>query len=255
MMYTVFRKEGVPVKNIGEVSRMTGVSVRTLQFYDKIGLLHPDGCTEAGYRLYGAPALERLRQILLFREVDFSLKEIKEILDTPDFDREQALRQQERLLLLKKERIEKQIAFTRTLRETGGENSMDFSAFDKTEEEAYAKQAKEQWGNTSAYREYEARTAKMNPQELRDQGAEMMNLFAELGAHRTEAPESAAVQRLVSQLRDFITAHFYTCTDEILLSLGEMYASGGKFTENIDRAGGKGTAEFAAKAIRVFCNK
>ena len=80
MVYTVFRKEGVPVKNIGEVSRMTGVSVRTLQFYDKIGLLHPDGCTEAGYRLYGAPALERLRQILLFREVDFSLKEIKDIL-------------------------------------------------------------------------------------------------------------------------------------------------------------------------------
>lgn len=114
---------------VNEVSKLTGVSIRALQYYDKIGLLHPAEYTEAGYRLYDDTALERLQQILLFRELEFSLKEIQSILQSPDFDRDRALDQQICLLTLKKEHIENLITFARGLKQVGGMN-MDFSASD-----------------------------------------------------------------------------------------------------------------------------
>ena len=92
-------------RSVNEVSKLTGVSIRTLQYYDTIGLLKPDGYTASGYRLYDDTALERLQQILLFKELEFPLKEIKRIIDAPDFDRDKALSQQIELLTMKKEFI------------------------------------------------------------------------------------------------------------------------------------------------------
>ena len=91
---------------VNEVSKLTGVTIRALQYYDTIGLLPPTVYTEAGYRLYDDTALERLQQILLFRELEFPLKEIKKIIDAPDFDRNKALEQQIELLVMKKEHLE-----------------------------------------------------------------------------------------------------------------------------------------------------
>ena len=138
---------------VNEVSKLTGVSIRALQYYDKIGLLHPAEYTEAGYRLYDDTALERLQQILLFRELEFSLKEIQSILQSPDFDRDRALDQQICLLTLKKEHIENLITFARGLKQVGGMN-MDFSAFDTAKMDEYATKAKEKWQHTNAYQEY-----------------------------------------------------------------------------------------------------
>ena len=134
---------------VNEVSKLTGVSIRALQYYDKIGLLHPAEYTEAGYRLYDDTALERLQQILLFRELEFSLKEIQSILQSPDFDRDRALDQQICLLTLKKEHIENLITFARGLKQVGGMN-MDFSAFDTAKMDEYATKAKEKWQHTNA---------------------------------------------------------------------------------------------------------
>ena len=130
---------------------------------------------------------------------------------------------------------------------------MDFSAFDTRELDAYAAEAKATWGDTAAYREYEEK-AKDRPQaeNARLQG-EMMEIFREFGKLRQEDPAGPAAQALVVRLRDYITAHFYTCTGPILLSLGQMYASGGSMTENIDAAGGPGTAEYAHRAIEAWC--
>ena len=243
---------------VKEVSRLTGVSVRTLQYYDSVGLLHPDSRTEAGYRLYDRAALERLQQILLFRELDFSLKEIKAILDAPGFDRTRALDDQIAMLRFKREQIEKQIAFAEQIRQTGGtEISMDFSAFDKKKQEEYASRAKERWGNTPAYREYEERSANRPAADGERYGREMMKIFTEFGDLRRNGgtPADNAAQALTKKLQDFITEHFYTCTDQILAGLGQMYAAGGEFTESIDRAGGAGTAAFAAEAIRIRCGR
>ena len=101
-----YREEERPMMTVNQVSKLTGVSIRTLQYYDTIGLLKPIKYTESGYRLYDDTALERLQQILLFKELEFSLKEIKEIIDAPNFDRAKALEQQIELLTLKKEHLE-----------------------------------------------------------------------------------------------------------------------------------------------------
>ena len=114
---------------VHEVSKLTGVSIRRLHYYDQIGLLRPSDITESGYRLYNDVAIERLQQILLFRELEFPLKEIKQIIDSKTFEKEKALEQQIELLILKKERLESLITFAREIKLSGGKE-MDFSAFD-----------------------------------------------------------------------------------------------------------------------------
>ena len=142
---------------VKQVSELAGVSIRTLQYYDKIGLLCPDNHTESGYRLYDDAALERLQQILLFRELEFPLKDIKAILDSPDFDRKKALAQQIELLELKKQHLENLITFARGIKLIGVK-AVDFTAFDRTKLDEYAERARKEWGNTDAYKEFAEKT-------------------------------------------------------------------------------------------------
>lgn len=143
---------------VHEVSKISGVSIRALHHYDKIGLLPATEVNSAGYRLYDDTALERLQHILLFRELEFSLKEIKDILDSPDFDRDKALEQQIHLLELRKEHIENLIDLARGIKMIGVKD-MSFEAFDTRKIDEYAEQAKESWGKTDAYKEYEQKAA------------------------------------------------------------------------------------------------
>ena len=146
------------MKTVKEVSALTGVSIRTLHYYDEIGLLRPARVTEAGYRLYGDSELEQLQCILLFRELQFPLKEIRKILSHPEFDRAAALGEQVKLLQLQKARIERLIDLARGI-QILGVNHLDFSAFDKHELEDHAAQAKALWGKTEAWQEYERKAA------------------------------------------------------------------------------------------------
>ena len=237
---------------VKEVSEKTGVSVRALHHYDAVGLLAPAAVTNAGYRLYDEKSLERLGEILLFRELEFSLKEIRAILDDPAFDRRAALEKQIELLTLRRVRLEKIISAAEKMKNKGGD-PMDPKVFDKENLTRYAEEAKKTWGGTEAYREYEEKSANRKADEEKALAGEMMQLFAEFGARKAASPASEAAQAQVKRLQDFITKNYYTCTKEILSSLGEMYVSGGEMTENIDAAGGEGTAAFAAEAIRVFC--
>ena len=239
---------------VNEVSRLTGGTIRTLQYYDKIGLLKPAEYTESGYRLYDDTALERLQQILLFRELEFPLKEIKEIMKSSDFDRKKALKQQIKLLTLKKEHLEKLIDFARGLNRKG-DKTMDFSAFDTSKIDEYAKKAKEQWGSTPEYKEYEKKAAGRSKEDQEAITREFMKIFEHFGSIKESDPASKEAQDLVKTLKDFITEHYYTCSDEVLLELGKGYAAGGEFTKNIDNAGGTGTAVFTSEAIQIFCKK
>ena len=240
------------MKTVTEVARITGISVRTLHHYDAIGLLRPTAVTEAGYRLYGEEALGRLQTILLFRQLQFPLKEIKKILDSPNFDPQEALAQQIELLELQKEHLEGLIAHARQIQKTGVIN-MDFSAYDQRKIDEYSARAKEKWGGTDAYREYEQKTAGQSKDDARSAADGLMDIFRELGEIRTGSPASAEAQSLVKKLQNYITAHYYTCTSQILRGLGLMYAAGGEMTENIDKAGGEGTAVFAMEAIQIYC--
>ena len=228
---------------IKEFAAFTGVSVRTLHYYDEIGLLVP-ACVDrsTGYRYYDGNSLLRMQEILFYRELDFSLKSIGEILSSPDYDRKKALKEQKHLLMLKKERLEGLISAIDGAMK--GENVM--SAFDNSKFESYKEEVKAKWGKTEAYREYEQRGS-------RDTGDGLMAVFAELGKVRQLDPAASEVQELVKNLQDFITANYYTCTKQILQGLGQMYAADPRFKENIDRAGGAGTADFAARAIEIYC--
>lgn len=239
---------------VNEVSKLTGVSIRTLQYYDKIGLLHPAKYTESGYRLYDDRALEKLQQILLFRELEFPLKDIKAIMDNPNFDRSKALEQQITLLTLKKEHLENLIGLARGIKAIGV-NKMDFTAFDTSKLDEYAAQAKASWGNTPEYLEFEEKSKNRTDQDDKVIITQMMAIFTEFGTMLEFNTSLEKVQAQVKKLQDFITENFYKCSDEILYSLGSMYAGGGDFTKNIDKAGGKGTAEFVFKAIKNYCKK
>ena len=240
------------MKTVKEVSALTGISIRTLHHYDAIGLLKASAVTAAGYRLYDESALQRLHNILLLRQLQFSLKQIKQILDAPGYDPLLALKQQIHLLELQRSHLDDLISHARQIQKTGV-STMDFSAFDTTEMDRYAAQAKAKWGNTSAYQEFEQKTAGQTQAQLHADGDALMDIFAEFGHIRHLSPVSPEAQALVSKLQSFITDHYYTCTKQILRGLGQMYVAGDNMTENIDRAGGPGTAEFVSRAIELFC--
>ena len=239
------------MKTVHEVSQLSKVSVRTLHYYDSIGLLTPSNVTESGYRLYDDTALERLQHILLFRELGFPLKEIKRILDSSDFDRNRALEQQIELLTLKKEHIENLIDFARGIKAIGVKY-MDFSAFDTSKIDEYAMQAKATYGNTEYYKEYEEKNKGKTKEDMQVLNQDLLQLFVDFGQMKDEDASSDKVQEQVKKLRDFINDNFYTCDNKILQCLGKMYSGGGSITENIDKAGGAGTAEFVYKAIEIF---
>ncbi len=237
---------------VKELSKKANISVRTLQYYDKIGLLTP-ARTENGYRTYSEKDILKLEQIMLFRELEFSLDDIKKIITAPNYCREAAIENQIELLKLKKNRIENLIIYANEIKKKG-EREMDFSAFNKDKLNEYEKKAKEQWGETCEYAEYKQKAKNRTEKQTADIAGKLMKLFAELGELKNLNPQETAVQEKVKEIKDFITDNYYNCTDEIFLSLGSMYNDGGEFTKNIDNAGGVGTAEFAEKAIKVFCN-
>ncbi|MEF9958533.1 MAG: MerR family transcriptional regulator [Niameybacter sp.] len=241
---------------INEVAKLTGITVRTLHYYDEIGLLKPSEITESGYRLYNEEALERLQQILFFKELDFPLTEIKAIMTDPSYNQVEALYSHKALLIQKRKRLDGLIDLVNlTLK---GECTMDFKAFDTTQIEAdkkkYAKEVKTRWGNTQAYVESQERTSHYDQTKwkcLQGEGDALLKAFSE---NRTGDPEGESTQALVKKWQDYITEHFYNCTLEILAGLGLMYVGDERFAKNIDR-NGVGTAAFMAKAIESYCAK
>ena len=228
------------------------ISLHTARDFE-LGFMSKD-CPESktSYRLYDDTALERLQQILLFRELEFSLKEIQSILQSPDFDRDRALDQQICLLTLKKEHIENLITFARGLKQVGGMN-MDFSAFDTAKMDEYATKAKEKWQHTNAYQEYTQKNKGRSKDAEEALARGVMLIFSDFGKCKDGDPALPEAQALVKRLQAYISENYYQCTPEILQTLGAMYGAGGEFTENIDKAGGEGTAKFVERAISIYC--
>lgn len=240
---------------VNEVSRLTGVSIRTLQYYDKIGLLPPADYTEVGYRLYDDETLQKLQIILLFRELEFPLKDIRRIIESPVFDREKALEQQIHILELKKEHIENLIDLARGVKKSGVKDMTDFTAFDTAKIDDYIAKAREYWGDTAAFKEFEEKNADRTSEENAGINTELMKIFAQFGGMKDMDPAPPKVQKQVKKLQDYITDKFYKCTNTILSSLGHAYSAEGEMNRNIDKAGGKGTGEFVDKAIQIYCSK
>ncbi len=242
---------------IKEFAELTGVSVRTLHYYDEIGLLEPCYVDEQnGYRFYDETSLVRMQEILFYRELDFPLKSIAEILASPNYDKQKALAEQKRLLTLKKDRLERLIAAL----EQAEKGEITMSAFDNSEYETvrqqYENEAKQRFGNTDAYKESQAKTAGYSKDKWNDVLGGLNGVFTEFAECKKcgKSSDSKTAQRLVQKLQDYITANFYHCTNEILAGLGQMYVADERFKKNIDKYG-DGTAEFVAEAIKIYCKK
>ena len=130
---------------------------------------------------------------------------------------------------------------------------MDFTVFDTKKIDEYSKRAKEQWGKTPEYKEFEKKAENRSEEERQNIMNDFMHIFVEFGQLMTLEPSDEKVQMQVKKLQDYISEHFYNCTKKILSGLGKLYADGGEFTANINKAGGEGTAEFTAKAIEIYC--
>ena len=117
---------------------------------------------------------------------------------------------------------------------------------------AFEQEAKEKWGQTQAYKEYEQKQKGRTKEQEKDLGDQVMDFFARLGKLRPCAPDSAEAQNWAKELQAFFTEHFYTCTPQILKGLAESYAGGGSMTENIDKAGGEGTGAFAKQVVDIY---
>lgn len=253
MVYTVLCEVMDLKIRIKEFAVLTGVSVRTLHYYDEIGLLRPAYVDSAtGYRYYDEQSLLRMQEILFYRELDFPLQRIRNLLSSPHYNKKQALAEQKQLLILKKERLERLIAAIDSAAK--GENVM--TAFDNRDFEQYRAEAAARWGDTAAYREYEKKTASATAADEKELAIQMDGLMAQFATcmQTGATPDSAAAQVLVKALQEHITAHYYHCTDEILFGLGQMYVADDRFCANIDRHA-DGTAAFIRAAIETYCRK
>ena len=240
---------------IKEFAKLTGVSVRTLHYYDEIGLIKPALVdAQNGYRFYDENSLLRMQEILFYRELDFPLKSILEILSSPDYDKQKALAEQRKLLELKKERLERIIDAL----DGATKGKVTMTAFDNSDYETARKQyeveAKQRWGETDAYKEHQEKTADYSKDKWQEVNDGLMSVLAKFAEcmQNGHTVDSVEAQTLVKELQEYITENYYTCTNEILAGLGLMYVADERFKTNIDKHA-VGTAEFISEAIKIYC--
>jgi MerR family transcriptional regulator, thiopeptide resistance regulator len=240
---------------VGDVAKLARVSVRALHHYDEIGLLTPSGRTESGYRRYTDRDIEKLQQVLFFRELGFALEDVARILRDPDFDRRQALIAQRAMLVEKGERLKAMVALVdRTLDALGkgtvmsGEQLFECD-FDPS---VHEEEAKACWGKTDAYAESKRRTKGYTREDWKRIGDETSALTGELADLFTAGvpPEDPRACDLVEKHRLQIDRWFYACSHAIHVSLGEMYVADPRFAEHYDKRK-PGLAQYVCDAIRA----
>ncbi|AOV06572.1 MerR family transcriptional regulator [Sporosarcina ureilytica] len=238
---------------VKEVAALTGISVRTLHHYDAIGLLTPDDMTEAGYRLYSDDNLAILQQILFFRELGFPLKKIKELLDSPTFDRQEAFEMQHKMLLEKRQKLDEMIeTIEKTIQQGRGEiimsNEEKFKGFDFSHN-PYEQEARERWGN-EAVDKSNKKVAQFGP-EIQE---EMNQIYSKLASLRHSDSTSDEAQAAIGDWFNMLNNNFGTYSPEAFEGLGQAYVDDERFTKNIDQFG-EGLAVFMRDAMAVYAQK
>lgn len=236
---------------VKEVSDLVGISVRTLHYYDEIGLLVPDKVNEAGYREYSEENLETLQQILFFKELGFPLKKIKEIMNSPNFDRLEALEMQQKMLLEKKHRLEKMLqTIEKTILYVKGEIEMSteekFSGFDFSHNR-YEQEARERWGDKAVD---EANERVKNFTDFDKE--KFMEIYRHLASIRHLSPDSKEAQEGIHEWYVYLNK-FGTYSLEAFKALGQMYVEDERFTKNIDKFG-EGLAKFMRDAMAIYAD-
>lgn len=225
-------------KTVNEIAKLTGITVRTLHYYDEIDLLKPSNTSDAGYRLYSNSDIATLQQILLFKEMGLELKLIKQIISNPNFDQMEALKKHKEMLMLKKKRLENLIKLVDD--NLQGNSNFSFNEFQDSDiiakQNEYKKEVLERFGHTEAYKEFELKQANSNSQyiNLEEKAKEIFGTIA--------------------QWQEYITETLYTCTNEILRCLGLMYVEDERFASYINSFGDN-LAQYINEAIEFYCQK
>jgi len=242
---------------VGRVAELTGVTVRTLHHYDEIGLLPPEDRSPVGYRRYSERDLERLQQILFYRELGFPLEQIATILADPDVDATAHLRRQHALLTRRIERLQAMVAaveFTLEAAQVGISLTPEerFEVFGEHDPDRYAEEARERWGDTEAYRESQRRVAGYTKEDWQRALAEQDEVARRLAEAFTAGvpADSPRAMDLAERHRQQISRWFYDCTYQIHRGLGEMYVADPRFTAHYDRYA-PGLATFVRDAIQA----
>jgi len=249
---------------IKQFAELTGVSIRMLRHYDKIKLLVPENTNQFnGYRYYGEKNLATMQQILFFKELDFSLQEIKVIIHAKGFKALDALTMQRNLLNLKKQRLENMVDFIDKLlnnKNTGEFNmskklnkAINNDAFNN-QKLKYAKEAKDKWGNTDSYKQSQKRMAKYSKNDIAKINAKQEKIYHDLALLMPKGVNDKQVQNLVHDARMLINDNWYECSKQQFAALGNMYVSDVRFKESIDKFG-DGLANFLQQAIEVYVEK
>ena len=279
------------MKTVKEVSELTGISVRTLHYYDEIGLFKPTEVTEAGYRLYDDKAIEKLGQILVFRELDFPLADIKLIMDNPDLDRNSVLAKQREMLCLKKQRLERIIANIDNMLK--GDHSVDFTVFDETElkdlftdmlqnmNESQKQIFIDYYGSMDAWEKHLIESA--SDEKTQRNYSKMVEWYGGKEAFRESLknpPKSEVytayqkrivdIQKRLSKLRgtdagsfevrqligeyDFVIKQLYQLNDAqtVMMEVAKCYQNNEDMIKDIDSVMGDGSAKYIGEAIEAF---
>ena len=244
---------------VGELSRLSGVTVRTLHHYDEIGLVRPSQRTAAGYRLYGDDDVLRLHQVLVLRELGMSLPDIARALDEDTGrDRAAVLRRHRAALAERRGQLDQMLAavdraLTALEKGTQTMTAEDFQKmFDGFDPTAYEAEAEQRWGDTEAYQESQRRTKRYGKAEWEQIARESAAIYARLAELMREGAAAAdpRVQAAVEDHRAHLSRWFYDCSPQLHRALGEMYVADPRFTRDIDRTA-PGLARFLSEAIRA----
>jgi DNA-binding transcriptional MerR regulator len=242
---------------VGELAKLTGLTVRTLHHYDEIGLVRPSGRSEAGYRLYADEDVLRLQRVLLYRELGLPLDQIAAVLDDPGESARASLLSHREVLVQKRARLDAMLAaLDAALRHEEGSKPMQAddvkSMFEGFDPDPYAEEAEQRWGHTDAYKESKRRTKQYGRAEwdaIRREGERVYERFAEL-MREGAPPADARVRGVVEAHRLHIDRWFYPCSPEMQCGLAELYVGDPRFQANIDKIA-PGLAVFIRDAIHA----
>jgi DNA-binding transcriptional MerR regulator len=242
---------------IKEIAGLAGVTTRTLRYYDEIGLLNPSDIGDNGYRYYDQTSLLQLQQILFFRELDVSLKDIQLMMSQPDFSLLHALERHRASLQKRAQRLGRLIdTVDKTIADIKGEASMTvedyFEGFDESQ---YEEEARERWGHTPQYAESQKKWASYSKDQKDALKAEGGRLTLRMVAEDPNtSPDDPDVQAAIGEYHAYINKYFYTCDVEFLRALADMWVQDPRFAINYERVR-EGGAEFVHKAVHIFCDR
>ena len=241
---------------VKQLAKLAGVTTRTLHYYDQIDLLRPASYGDNGYRYYDDKAVLRLQQIMFFRELDFSLEEIKNIVGRPDFDLLLALKVHREGLQARVNRLNNLIGTVdNTMKYLRGEIKMSnqdfYKGFDEEQQKEYAVEAEKRWGETAA--QSQKRWTGYSPEQKNEILGEMQAISTNIAENMDKGADSAEVQHWIDRWYNHINKYFYTCTLDIFRSLGSMYTQDPAFQETYEKIR-PGMAAFMEKAMAHYCD-